>query len=78
MTSKDDAEFCLEQLKDKVGLGAQVISFLVDPGSDDEWGEDYGFGLLVKTKENEEIRLWISADPEGNGPGFVHIEEHTA
>lgn len=74
MTSKEDAQFCLKRMQDEI-MGAKVIGFLEDPGSD-EWGEDYGFGLLVKTKENHELRLWISADPEGNGPGFVHMEDH--
>ncbi len=71
MTSKQDAQFCLKRLQNEIGLGAKVIGYLEDPTPD-----YYGFGLLVKTKENEEIQLWISADPEGNGPGFIHMEDH--
>lgn len=77
MTSKEDAQFCLKRLQNEIGLGAKIIGYIEDPGSE-EWGDDYGFGLLIKTKENEEVRLWISADPEGNAPGFIHMEDHHA
>lgn len=38
--------------------------------------DDYpSWGIRVKTKKGEVFNCWIDCDPEGNGPGFMSLEQ---
>ena len=37
--------------------------------------EDHFYGLKIKTKTGKTVTAWIQCDPEGNGPGFLNIQE---
>jgi hypothetical protein len=62
----EDVTYAAEQLKQLVG--GKITDTVV--ASD---GESYGF--VVKTKGGTEKVCWVDCDPEGNGPGWLQIEE---
>ena len=49
-------------------IGYEIIGFQIDGEGIDAWP------VLVVKKEEETLQLIVSRDPEGNGPGFVFIE----
>jgi len=75
MTSDDDARWCKDQLKKFVGY--EIVSICEDP-------ENNSYGLVIERSDDIDAAalganrtlLWIDCDPEGNGPGFVSIEEN--
>lgn len=70
MTSDEDARYCAEQCKQLIGY--QIVGICQDPENN-----SYGF-ILERDPHGEPIstkHAWIDCDPEGNGPGFVSIED---
>lgn len=53
-------------------VGKTVCHILVDESP--EGIRDYG-SPLFRFAMNDGTRIWVLRDPEGNGPGFMHIEE---
>lgn len=69
MTSDEDARYCLEQCKKLIGY--QIVSICEDP-------ENNSYGLMVEKIDGPKTDAklcWIDCDPEGNGPGFLQIED---
>lgn len=69
MTSKGDAEYALKKANEKL-IGASIVGTATNGAEYDE----YCWGLVVE-KNGQKLVCWIDADPEGNGPGFMQIEE---
>lgn len=61
----DDVTFAAEQLKQLVG--GKIVDTVVT-----EDNENYGFVVEVDGKEKV---CWVDMDPEGNGPGWIQIQE---
>lgn len=70
MTSKDDAKYALG-MANKELIGASIVGTATN---DAEYDDEYCWGLVVE-KNGQKLVCWIDADPEGNGPGFMQIEE---
>lgn len=62
----DDIEYQLKEINRKL-KGGTIISALSTPDSD-------AFGLLVQVGKKK-INVWIDSDAEGNGAGWLSIEE---
>jgi hypothetical protein len=62
----EDVSYAAEELKQLVGGKITETVMTEDK-------ESYGF--VVKTKGGAEKVCWIDCDPEGNGPGWVSIQE---
>ena len=54
-------------------VGATIIGLAVDD-TDNDFGDDI-WALKLKTKNGRAAIAWIMADPEGNGPGFLAIDD---
>ena len=68
----DQNEYLANQISDK--LSRTVIRNAVLS----EDGEDVGFQVVRKGKGRgnyDVITVWVLRDPEGNGPGWLDIEE---
>jgi hypothetical protein len=58
--------------------GGTICGILVDPASAAEFGQAvYGIRVEVPTLSGQRRTMycWILCDPEGNGPGFLDIQE---
>ena len=66
MTSQGDAEWALANMNKKLVDGKITGTCATEDGE--------SYGIIVKNG-NKEFRCWIDCDPEGNGPGFMKIEE---
>jgi hypothetical protein len=62
---KKDVEYFAEDAE--VLVGGMVVGIIVD--TDNEF-----FGLAVR-KNDKKYHVWVLQDPEGNGTGFLDIEE---
>jgi NADPH-dependent glutamate synthase beta subunit-like oxidoreductase len=65
-----DVTYAADQLKSLVGY--QIVDTVIT--SD---GESYGF-VVQKDPHGEPVEkkvCWVDCDPEGNGPGWLQIEE---
>lgn len=51
-----------------------TVTGLAMDDSDDSFCDEPTFGLILE-KGKRKFIAWISQDEEGNGPGFLHIEE---
>jgi len=70
----EDVMYAADQLKQLVGF--KIVDTVVTPD-----GESYGF-VVERADEIETHVLgrdrkvcWVDCDPEGNGPGWLQIEE---
>jgi len=57
-------------------VGGTILACVDDSGP--ETVTDFGapvFGLLVKRSDGGRSVAWIMCDAEGNGPGFIDIQE---
>lgn len=59
------AEFQAKQLKPFIG--ATIVDICINP--------DDHFVCVVVKKKGKQTLFWIQSDPEGNGPGWVEVEE---
>lgn len=50
-------------------VGAKIVTSLLDTT------DEGGFGFIAVTPEGKEVKVWVSCDAEGNGPGWLHFEE---
>ena len=66
MTSAGDSKFLRDQLASDF-IGARIIG--VSQPDDD------GFFDITIEIRNDKFTMTLSADPEGNGPGFLFIDE---
>lgn len=70
----EDVTFAADQLKKLVGY--EIIDTVVTPD-----GESYGFVVARADAVEEQVLgadkkvCWVDCDPEGNGPGWLQIEE---
>ncbi len=63
------------QLKEMAVLVGGKITNPIRSGEDEEdWGGEM-FGFLVKCKDGKTRNVWVQCDAEGNGPGWLAIEE---
>lgn len=57
-------------------VGMKVMGIVVDPGEDGFIPMVFGIQLSGTTKgKKKNIIAWILCDPEGNGPGFLSVED---
>ena len=54
-------------------VGATITGLAVDDTNND-FGDDI-WALKLTTKDGRAAMAWIMADPEGNGPGFLAIDD---
>ncbi len=48
-------------------IGAQILDLIQS---------DTGYwGFRICTKHGKRISVWVDCDPEGNGPGHLHLEQ---
>ena len=71
MTSDEDARYCAEQCKELIGYC--IVGICQDP-------ENNSYGFILEPADDAELagetkHAWIDCDPEGNGPGFVQVED---
>ena len=67
----EDVSFAVEELEKLVGY--QIVGTTVTPGR-----EFYGF-IVQKDPHGEAVdkkTCWVDRDPEGNGPGWIQIEDY--
>ncbi len=59
--------------------GGVIRGVITDPGAKAEFGQSiYGLDVEMPAAPGRGARrlnVWILCDPEGNGPGFLDIEE---
>lgn len=60
-----DVKFAMKEIEKLVGY--KVTGVCADRG-----GESYG---IVMEKGKDKKLCWIDCDPEGNGPGWLEIED---
>lgn len=63
-----NAEYMAEEIGKKL-IGCRITGALI---SDD--GESFGFRVENGGPDGP-IAVWVDCDPEGNGPGWLSIEE---
>ena len=63
-------EACLDRLV------PQLVGMTITGGAVDESGEYWGFVVEGK-KQGKTVKkvVFVNCDPEGNGPGFLEIED---
>ena len=61
----EDVKYAADQLKALVGW--QIVATTITPDN-----ESYGF---VIQKDKKRKVCWVDCDPEGNGPGWLQIED---
>ena len=69
-----DVTFAADQLKQLVGF--KIVDTVITPDSD-------SYGFVVERADEIETHVlgpdrkvcWVDCDPEGNGPGWLQIEE---
>ena len=69
---KSENEYLAEQIQEKL-KGTVIRNAVLS-----EDGEDVGFQVVRKSKGRgnyDVITVWVLRDPEGNGPGWLDIEE---
>lgn len=68
-----DNEFCKEQIVKHL-LGGTITGVLDSDVDDvDDFGVQF-FGLRIM-KDGKQFAAWVQMDAEGNGPGWVEVEE---
>lgn len=60
-----DSAFCKSKIVDTV-LGGIILGVVEDGGD--------GWGLRVMVR-GKQVAVWIQADAENNGPGWVEVED---
>ncbi|VGO14431.1 hypothetical protein PDESU_02992 [Pontiella desulfatans] len=60
------AQACLDRLI------PELTGLTITGGAVDDTGEYWGF--TAEWKQGKKV-IWVNCDPEGNGPGFLEIEE---
>jgi len=63
----EDVTYAADELKKLVGY--QIVDTVVT-----EDGESYGF--VVAKDGADKKACWVDCDPEGNGPGWISIQEN--
>lgn len=72
MTSEGDAKWALEKIVNEL-VGGTITGVISTPDTN-----EFSYGFIVQHGKGDnkvEKRCWIDCDPEGNGPGFIQIEE---
>lgn len=67
-----DAKYMAEQINAKLA-GGQIRNAVAT-----EDGESFGFDVVVKAEGRGNynvLRVWVDCDAEGNGPGWLNIED---
>jgi hypothetical protein len=64
-----DNEFCKKQIVERL-LGGTITGALE---SEDDFGDEF-FGIRVM-KDGKQLAVWVQSDAEGNGPGWIEVEE---
>ena len=70
----NDARYMSDQiLKHLVGGKiTQALTTFEDDAEEDYFGDFAGF---IVTKGKRKIHVWVQSDPEGNGGGFLALED---
>ncbi len=66
-----DAEFQLKEMA--ILMGGKIVN-PIRSGDADDWGGEM-FGFQVKCKDGKTRNVWVQCDAEGNGCGWLAIEE---
>ena len=53
-------------------IGGTITQAVVSPV--DDCGDSH-FGFMVHTQSGKNLTVWVLSDPEGNGAGFLDIQE---
>ncbi len=63
-----DAEYAAKECEKLVGY--EIVGVCRDP-------ENGSYGLIISKEEPEPSQklCWIDMDPEGNGPGWIQVED---
>ena len=72
-TPDPNVEFLAEQVLPEL-LGSTIVGVATDQPNGEEMGTA-GIGLIVHLAGGGHKVVWIDRDEEGNGPGWVAIEE---
>ena len=64
--TEQNCKYMAEEISEKL-VGCRIMSALLSEDSE-------SFGLLLAGKKGP-IQVWVNCDPEGNGPGWLSIEE---
>jgi len=73
MTSGEaNCKYMIEQLQPFRGA---VLGRPVTEDTDNGSPPEGFFGLTLKRKDGKAFVLWVNCDPEGNGPGWLDIQE---
>ena len=51
-------------------VGGKITGVVETPDN-----EDHFYGLEIKIGAGKTVTAWIQCDPEGNGPGFLSVQE---
>ena len=55
-------------------VGATITGICSDEGAEFGAGQPL-YGVIVKHPDGRKQTAWIMTDPEGNGPGFLSIDD---
>ena len=67
-----DTEYMIETIKNQL-TGTQIRNAIMD-----STGEFFGFQVVKKAEGRgnyDVLTVWVNCDAEGNGPGWLDIEE---
>jgi len=68
---RSNIEYMTKEIADKL-VGAKITGAIESPGNDFSEGS---FGFNVATEQGKTLQVWVDMDPEGNGPGWLSIQE---
>jgi len=66
-----DAEYMAEKIKQQL-VGSQIRNAVLD-----KEGEYFGFQVVKKAEGRgnyDVLTVWVTCDPEGNGPGWLDLD----
>ena len=62
---REDVTYAADKLKELVGY--KIVDTVMTPDND-------SYGFVVQKGKAKKV-CWVDCDPEGNGPGWLQIEE---
>ncbi len=68
-TQPSELNYLAEQINEHL-VGGKIVGAII---SEDK--EFFGFGVLMPNKKRKVV--WVDMDAEGNGPGWLNIEDMT-
>lgn len=56
-------------------VGFQIVKYEMDEGHKDEYGYSEDFPTFILQRGQQQIKIVVSQDEEGNDGGFLFVEE---